>query len=234
MKLSVIIPAYNEEQTIKEIIRRVQAVKIDKEIIVVDDGSIDGTTEILKQLRESNSEIKVHFCPKNRGKGAAIKAGLSYVTGNIVLIQDADLELNPEEYHNLIKPIVKGEAKVIYGSRFRKKIDGLSLYTYLGNKIVTLATNLLYRIKLTDQATGYKVFATDVIKSISLECDGFEFCSEVTAKARRLGYDIAEVPISYFPRARQAGKKVRWQDGFKALYTLLKYRFARIKSIKAN
>jgi len=224
LKISVIIPAYNEKNTIEEVIRRVLEVNIPKEIIVVDDGSVDGTTEILQKIQKENGQIKVEYLTENQGKGAAIQAGLKEITGDIVIIQDADLELNPHEYSTLIKPIVEKKAKVVYGSRFLNKVNGLSTFSYVGNKAVTWATNFLYGTHLTDQATGYKVFESDVIRRIPLERRGFEFCSEVTAKVRRLGYDIVEIPVSYVPRPKEEGKKVTWKDGFKALQTLWKYR----------
>lgn len=233
LKLSVIIPAYNEKTTIEEIIRRVSEVDISKEIIAVDDGSTDGTTELLQKIEKSDSNhIKVVFLPDNRGKGAAVQAGLEHISGDIVIIQDADLELDPEEYPKLVEPILEGKAEVVYGSRFLKPVDGISFLSYAGNKVVTWATNLLYHTKLTDQATGYKVFNSDVIKNIWLESVRFEFCSEITAKVKRLGYDIIEIPVSYLPRSKKSGKKVRFRDGFKAIWTLLKYRFAQLESLR--
>lgn len=224
MKLSIIIPAYNEIKTIKEIIKLVQKVKINKEIIVVDDGSKDGTREILKSL--NNNEIKVIFHKKNQGKGAAIRTGIRFVTGNIVIIQDADLEYDPKDYYKLVKPILEGKAKVVYGSRLLnpKFKSGYSLNLF-ATKLLTKMSNILYNANITDEPTCYKVFKTDVLKSINLKCKKFEFCPEVTAKVRKKGYGIYEVPINYYPRSIEEGKKINWKDGVQAIWTLIKYRF---------
>lgn len=238
MKLSVIIPVYNENATIRDVLDIVGGLDIAKEIIVVDDGSNDGTRETLVNL--SMDGIKKCFHSKNRGKGAAIRTGLAKVTGDIVIIQDADLEYNPEEYHQLIQPILEGEAEVVYGSRFLGRLDhkGISLHFYyvlffgvrhytffLGVKLLNLLTRLLYGVKVTDEATCYKVFKTDVIRDIELKCERFEFCPEVTAKVCKKGYKIHEVPISYVGRSFKEGKKINWKDGIEAIYTLIKYRF---------
>lgn len=222
MKLSVIMPVYNEQQTIREILKRVRAVDIEKEIIVVDDGSTDGTRRILKDF--SQNGIKIFHHAKNIGKGAAIRTGLEHVTGNLVIIQDADLELDPNEYHKLIEPIINGKTEVVYGSRELGKNKMLYLRFYLGGRLLTFITNILYKAQITDEPTCYKVFKTNVLKNIKLECTGFEFCPEVTAKICRQGYKIYEVPISYNPRSVQQGKKISWKDGVKAIYTLFKYR----------
>lgn len=232
MKLSVIIPVYNEQETILEIIRRVKAVKIPKEIILVDDFSKDGTRDILKGIKDKN--IKIVFHERNFGKGHAIRTGLSHVTGDIVIIQDADLEYDPEEYKKLIEPIEKGIAKVVYGTRFPKRkghpsilhpYSSLSNPYYVANKILTTASNLLYNAGITDEPTCYKVFSADVLKNLNLKCERFEFCPEVTAKVRKKGYTIYEVPISYSPRSVNEGKKINWKDGLEAIWTLIKYRF---------
>ncbi|MFQ5575106.1 MAG: glycosyltransferase family 2 protein [Terriglobia bacterium] len=224
MKLSVIIPAFNEKNTISEVVETVAALDLPKQIIVVDDGSDDGTTEILERLRSTVRGLNVQFLKRNSGKGAAIHQGLTQVRGDIVIIQDADLELDPGEYPRLIEPIVKGEADVVYGSRFLTPVDGLSRFSLVGNKVITWLTNRLYGLRLTDQATGYKVFRANVIKRVPLECRGFEFCSEVTAKIARMGHEITEVPVSYIPRPKEEGKKVSWRDGVTAVRTLLRYR----------
>jgi glycosyltransferase involved in cell wall biosynthesis len=224
MKLSVIIPAYNECQTIAEVIRRVKAVDLDKEIIVVDDGSSDGTVEILRDLMEDESLI-VHESKINLGKGAAVRIGLKYITGDIVIIQDADLELDPNEYYQLIKPISQGQTKVVYGSRFLGKNPGVPLLTLLANKFLVMFTNLLYGSSLTDMETAYKVFSPDVLDRIKLRCLGFELEPEITAKFLKAGLQIVELPIRYQPRTVQGGKKINWHDGIRAIWTLIKYRF---------
>ena len=238
MKLSVIIPVYNEKTTIRDVLNTVEELDISKEIIVVDDGSNDGTRETLVNL--SVDGIKKCYHSRNRGKGAAIRTGLAKVTGDIVIIQDADLEYNPEDYHQLIQPILDGEAEVVYGSRFLHRSDhkGISLHFYyllsfgvrhytffLGVKMLNLLTRVLYGASLTDEATCYKVFKTDIIRDIELECERFEFCPEVTAKVCKKGYKIHEVPVSYVGRTFKEGKKISWKDGIEAIYTLIKYRF---------
>lgn len=223
--ISVIIPVFNEKKTIKEIIRRVQKLKIKKEIIIVDDFSTDGTREIIKKLKSKNT--KMIFLNRNHGKGYAIREGLKYTKGKIIIIQDADLEYNPKDYYKLIAPLISKKSKIVYGTRFPKgrKIKGISPIFLLGNKILTFTANLLYSTNITDEATCYKVFDFRLIKSLNLKSKRFEFCPEVTAKLRKKGYKILEVPISYNPRAKKEGKKIKWKDGFNAIYTLIKYRF---------
>ncbi len=224
MKLSVIIPVYNERETIAEVITRVKAVALNKEIIVVDDGSTDGTVEILRDQRKGQVLI-VHESKINAGKGAAVRIGLKYVTGDIVVIQDADLELNPDEYHQLIRPILSGETKVVYGSRFLRKNPGIPLLTLLANKFLVMLTNLLYGTSLTDMETCYKVFSAEVLEKIPLRSVGFELEPEITAKFFKAGFRIVEVPVEYHPRTVEGGKKINWRDGIKAIQTLVKYRF---------
>ncbi len=226
IKLSVIIPVYNEEKTVKEIVQRVMAVNVPKEIIIVDDYSSDKTREILKELK--NNKIKIILQDKNYGKGYAIRTGLNYATGDIVIIQDADREYDPEDYPKLIKPIVEGKTKVVYGTRFPKGCKTPSIFTnkfFLANRVLTWASNLLYNAHITDEPTCYKVFASEVIKNLNLKCERFEFCPEVTAKVRKSGNEILEVPISYHPRNEDEGKKIKWKDGLEAIWTLIKYRF---------
>lgn len=225
MEISVIIPCYNEKKTILKIIKLVKAVKIDKEIIIVDDFSTDGTRDILKKIKDK--EVKIIYQPRNYGKGMAIRTGITHVSGDIIIIQDADLEYDPQDYYKLIEPIVQGKAKVVYGTRFPrgKKRPGLFNPYFMANRILTAAANVLYLARITDEPTCYKVFSSDVLKSINLKCERFEFCPEVTAKVRKLGYKIVEVPIAYYPRSVKEGKKIKLKDAFEAFWVLLKYRF---------
>lgn len=225
-KLSVIIPVYNEKDTIKEVIKKVKEINISKEIILVDDFSKDGTREFLKKLKDK--EVKVIFHEKNHGKGYAIRTAISKVSGEVVIIQDADLEYDPKDYLKLIKPILEGHAKVVYGTRFPKGHNKTSIFKnkhYLANKILTLTANLLYNAKITDEATCYKVFDAELLKNITLKCNRFEFCPEVTAKVRKKGHKIMELSISYYPRTEKQGKKIKTRDGFEAMWALVKYRF---------
>ncbi len=204
-------------------LEQVHNVPIDKEIIVVDDGSTDGTAEILAGERRF-PEVRFISYEINRGKGWAIRKGLEHVAGDIVIIQDADLELDPNEYHALLEPILQGKTGVAYGSRFLRPSANIPHLIRIANRILAFTTNLLYGSRLTDEATAYKVFRTDILRSIPLACERFEFCPEVTAKLLRAGHTIIEVPISYNPRTAQEGKKVTWRDGLIALFVLLKYR----------
>ena len=229
MKLSVIIPVYNEESTIAEVIDRVSALEVpgfEKEIIVADDGSRDESPTIIDGYRRKYPNIiKVHTSLINLGKGAATRFGLEYATGDVTLIQDADLELQPEEYPRLVEPILRGETDVVYGSRFRGAAKNIPFKTRAANWVLTRFTNLLYGSKLTDMATAYKVFRSEAIKGLRLRSARFEFEPEVTAKLLTSGYKIVEVPISYHPRSVAEGKKIGWIDGIEYIYTLLKYRF---------
>jgi glycosyltransferase involved in cell wall biosynthesis len=222
--LSVVVPCYNERTTIEEIIRRVLAVPIRTELIVVDDGSKDGTRDILTELaRELN--FKLIFQPQNAGKGAALRRGFQEVTGDLVVIQDADLEYSPEEFPELIELICEGRADVVYGSRFLGRHRVFMFTHYIGNRIVTLLTNVLYNTMLTDMETCYKVMRTEVLRSFTLESDGFGIEPEMTAKIFKRGYRVYEVPITYDGRGYDEGKKITWRDGIVALWVLLKYRF---------
>lgn len=231
MKLSIIIPIYNEYHNIDEVIAKIKRVKLpleitDTEMILIDDGSSDGTIKKLEKYK-SDPAVVVHASRLNFGKGTATRVGLTYVTGDVVLIQDADHEYDPNDYPALLKPIIESGAKVVYGSRFmnKKKIKGMKFQNLLANKILKISANILYKAKLTDEATAYKMFRTEVLKSIDLKSKRFEFCPEVTAKVLKKGYQIVEVPISYHGRTVEEGKKIKWYDGFEAIWTLIKYRF---------
>lgn len=223
MILSVIIPAYNEAETIREIVERVKQVDVEKEIIVVDDGSTDGTTKILESLQSPG--VTTAFHERNQGKGAAIRTGVERATGDYVIIQDADLEYDPHEYSILLAPLLGGKADVVYGSRFKGKLERMSPVQWLGNRFLTLTTNLLYGTALSDMETCYKVIPTRILKDIKLESRGFEFEPEITAKLLRRGYRILEIPISYVGRSSNEGKKIGWRHGWPALRALVKYRF---------
>jgi glycosyltransferase involved in cell wall biosynthesis len=241
MKLSIIIPVYNEEKTVKElisIVKKVDTKDVSKELVVVDDGSKDNTVNILKNI----TGIKLIIHKKNAGKGAAVRTGIKHSTGDIIIIQDADLEYNPNDYYKLIKPIIDKKTKVVYGSRYlsaeQKRSNWLiasnflkakhtkAYFTaYLGGRFLTFLANFLYRGNITDEPTCYKVFKADVLKSINLKCKRFEFCPEVTAKVLKKGYKIFEIPTPYKPRSFEEGKKINWKDGLEAIWTLIKYRF---------
>jgi len=221
-KVSVIIPVYNEQDTVAETISRVRASPVEKEIIVVDDASTDGTSEVLESLQ--GADLRVVRQPRNMGKGAAIRRGLEMATGDIILIQDADLEYDPADYPALIAPIVSGKAKVVYGTR-APRFQGMRWPHRVFNWIAARLVNLLFGSRITDEATCYKVFRADLIRAIPLKCRRFEFCPEVTAKLLKRGFAIHEVPVNYQARAIGAGKKIRWWDGVVALWTLVKYRF---------
>lgn len=223
MRLSVIIPVYNEKSTILKVIEKVKKVPIEKEIIIVDDGSTDGTKEILRNLKNEN--IKIIFKEKNEGKGSAIREGLKYITGDIIVIQDADLEYNPNDWLKMIEVVKKRNADIVYGSRILGKNKKSSFFFYLGGRLLSILANILYNAKITDEPTCYKMFRKEVLNSITLKCKKFEFCPEFTAKVRKKGYRIYEVPISYNPRSIKEGKKIRLKDGLIAIWTLIKYRF---------
>jgi len=221
--LSVVMPVYNERTTIEEIVRRVLAVPLRIELIVVDDGSTDGTSEMLDSLQR---ELKFTLLrQKNAGKGAALRRGFAAVTGDLVVVQDADLEYSPEEYPQLIELICDGKADVVYGSRFLGRHRAFMFAHYIGNKFLTLATNILYNTMLTDMETCYKAMRTDVIRSMTLKSNGFGIEPELTAKIFKRGYRVYEVPITYAGRNYDQGKKITWTAGFGALWVLLKYRF---------
>jgi glycosyltransferase involved in cell wall biosynthesis len=225
--LSVIVPVYNERNTVAEIVRRMRRVELplDAEIVMVDDASWDGTSDILKALEDSTVRIVSH--PKNAGKGAAIRTGLAHVRGDLVLIQDADLEYDPDDWPRLLSPVLKGKAQVVYGSRFTGERRNMLFTHWLGNRFLSLVTNILYNTTLSDMETCYKLFDRRVLDGITIESDSFDFEPEITAKVLRKGVRIYEVPISYAGREYSEGKKITWKDGFRALYTLVRYRFWR-------
>jgi len=223
MKLSVIIPVYNEKNTIEKLLDKVLAVPLEKEVILVDDCSKDGSREILKNMNRSG--VVTVFHDVNKGKGAAIRTGLQYVTGDVIVIQDADLEYDPNEYLKLIEPIKSGHADVVYGSRFSGKTEKMSLSHYLGNKALTIATNVLYGTKLTDMETCYKMVKAPIFKAMKLRANRFDFEPEITAKLLKNGKRIIEIPISYEGRHWTEGKKITWKDGIAALWSIIKYRF---------
>ncbi len=222
--LSVVMPCYNERDTIEEIIRRVLAVPIRTELIVVDDGSKDGTRDILSRLQQE-LQFKLVFQPANAGKGSALRRGFEEVTGHLVVIQDADLEYSPEEFPELIELICDGRADVVFGSRFLGRHRVFMFSHYLGNRLVTFMTNVLYNTMLTDMETCYKVMRTEVLRSMTLQSNGFGIEPEMTAKIFKRNYRVYEVPITYDGRGYEEGKKITWRDGFVALWVLLKFRF---------
>jgi dolichol-phosphate mannosyltransferase len=224
-ELSVIIPCYNEADHIQRVLDAVKnGGDFVKEIIVVDDCSSDHTRDILGQY-SGDDQIVVHLMECNSGKGAAIRAGLEYVTREIVIIQDADLEYDPKEYSSVIRPIIEGSTNVVYGSRFKGSITGMRVQNRIANYLLTWTANMLYGAHISDEATCYKAFRTDVIKNLPLKCMRFEFCPEVTAKLLKRKIAIEEVPITYSGRTIADGKKISWKDAFEAIWTLIKYRF---------
>jgi glycosyltransferase involved in cell wall biosynthesis len=233
MKISILVPVYNEFLTLPLVVQRVLAAPLPerctREIVIVDDGSDDGTTELLDQYKDSPLVV-VHHSIVNMGKGAALRIGIAKSTGDVLLVQDGDLEYDPKDYVKILEPLVSGRAQVVYGSRFLNPVKGMKKRNWVANKILTLAANLLYGARITDEATAYKAFTREVAGAVSLRCVRFEFCPEFTAKVRRLGYSILEVPISYNPRGILEGKKIRWQDGVEALWTLIKYRGTAARS----
>jgi len=223
-KLSVLIPVYNERATLAEIVRRCRAVELDceREIIIIDDGSTDGSAEIAKSLADST--VKAILLPANSGKGAAVRRGIEEATGDYILIQDADLEYDPEDWKKLIAPVEAGKAEVVYGSRFTGERRNMLFWHWVGNRFLSFVTNLLFNSTLSDMETCYKLFPADLLKSLDLKAKRFEFEPEVTAKVLKRRIRIYEVPISYTGREVEEGKKISWKDGFIALWTLLRER----------
>jgi glycosyltransferase involved in cell wall biosynthesis len=232
VKLSVLVPVYNEESTLQEVVRRVRSIELPKEIILVDDGSKDRSREILTQLQQQSerapdplNEVRVFFQPANQGKGAAIKVALDHARGDVIIIQDADLEYDPADYPALLEPIERGLADVVYGTRFAGGGAHRVLFFWhsLGNRMLTLVSNMLTNLNLSDMEVGYKMFRAEVLKSIKLESKRFGFEPEVTLKLAKKGYRFYEVPISYHGRTYQEGKKITWKDGVSALYYMLRF-----------
>ncbi len=223
--LSVIMPVFNERSTVAEVVRRARRVDLplDLELIAVDDGSSDGTDKVLGALSDSTVRIVTHAA--NRGKGAAIRSGLALARGDVVLIQDADLEYDPEDWPKLLDPLLRGKAQVVYGSRFTGERKNMLPLHWIGNRFLSLVTNVLYSSTLSDMETCYKLFDRRVLEGLTVESDRFDFEPEITAKVLRRGYRIYEVPISYAGREVSEGKKITWRDGFGALRALVRYRF---------
>jgi glycosyltransferase involved in cell wall biosynthesis len=224
MKLSVVMPVYNEAATIEQAVRRVLESEFDKELIIVDDGSTDGTRDILRNLHDPRTKVFYH--DRNQGKGASLQTGFSHISGDVVIVQDADLEYHPRDYAALIRPIADGDADVVYGSRF---LGGphrvLYFWHFVGNLLLTTVTNLLYNVNLSDMETGYKAFRREVLNRITLRARSFDFEVEFTAKAIKQKFRLYETPVSYAGRTYAEGKKIGWKDGVQALACLLKYRF---------
>lgn len=225
--LTVAIPAYNERETLREILARIRAVPLPMEIIIVDDGSTDGTREILHdEIEGKYDNVRVLYHEQNQGKGAAILTAIRYATGDFLIVQDADLEYNPEEYVNLLPPLVEGKADVVYGSRFQGSVRDMKFANLMANRILTIATNILFPgAGITDEATCYKMFRLSLLKTLPLKARRFDFCPEITAKVLKRGCHIHEVPIHYVARSVSQGKKIRWTDGVDALWALIRYRF---------
>ena len=236
-KVSIVVPVYNEESTLAKIVERVLAVEmpsdpasgrpVAREVILVDDGSHDASADIATKLSEKHPEVRVFINPENHGKGYALRTGFAQVTGDIILVQDADLEYDPSDYPTLLEPILSGKADVVYGSRVLGPGPQGTWMFYLGGRLVSLATNVLFGSDITDEPTCYKVFRRSVLDRFELTCTGFEFCPEFTAKALRAGFAIHEVPIHYDPRSAAEGKKISWVDGIEAIWTLLRCRLSR-------
>jgi len=227
MKLSVIVPVFNEEKTVTAILDLLVSVNVgaDLEIIIVDDGSTDATAERIRAWAGGRQNVVTAFHGANRGKGAAVRTGIGLVTGDVAVVQDADLEYDPADFKAMLEPIRAGRADVVYGSRVLSKAPYAHLRYYLGGRLLSAVTNLLFRTQITDEPTCYKMFRAGVLRSMDLVSDGFEFCPEITARTALAGIPIHEVPIRYHPRSIGEGKKIRWHDGLKALWVLVRYRF---------
>jgi glycosyltransferase involved in cell wall biosynthesis len=242
VKVSIIIPVYNERPILADVVRRVVGAALppgcQREVIVVDDGSTDGSGALLDR-EFGGGEIVVHHSATHVGKGSAVRAGIARASGDVILVQDGDLEYDPDDYREILTPITHGthdaDVDVVYGSRFLPEVKaanlrGMKWSNRMGNRMLTVAANLLFGADITDEATGYKAFRAPLLKNLTLSCRRFEFCPEVTAKIRRLGYVIHEVPIHYSARGVQQGKKIRYRDGVEALWTLIKWRLLPVRS----
>jgi glycosyltransferase involved in cell wall biosynthesis len=226
MLLSIVIPVYNEKNTVLDIIKKIDSLptRLNRELIIVDDGSTDGTREILKSL-ENRNDVKLIYKESNSGKGDSLKVGFKNSKGDYVIVQDADLEYEPEDYFKLLEAIDGKDNTIIYGSRFMGHYEEMSPLHYYGNKFLTLITNILYGVELSDMETCYKLFPGSFIRSLNLKANRFDFEPEITAKVLKSGYKIIEVPIRYYGRKHSEGKKITWKDGFNAIYSLVKYKF---------
>lgn len=226
MLLSIVIPVFNENKTLKAIIEKIDSLpkELERELVLVDDGSTDGSRDILKEL-ESRKDTKVIYKEKNTGKGDSLKVGFKNTKGDFVIVQDADLEYDPKDYEVLLTAIQNKANTVVYGSRFRGKYQDMSSLHYYGNKFLTIFTNILFGVSLTDMETCYKLFPGDFIRNLQLQANRFDFEPEITAKIIKNGYKIVEVPINYYGRTHLEGKKITWKDGFNAIWSLIKYRF---------
>ncbi len=229
--LTIIVPVFNERNTVGEAIRRVReaSLTIEREIVIIDDGSVDGTLDIVRRL--SDSTVRVVSFPDNRGKGAAVRRGIEEAKGDLIVVQDADLEYDPRDLGRLLRPLLEGQARVVYGSRFTGERRNMFFWHWVGNRFLSLATNVLFNTTLSDMETCYKMFDADLLRSLKLTSDRFEFEPEVTAKALRLGERIWEVPITYAGREVHEGKKITWRDGLPALSMLIRVRLASKASI---
>lgn len=226
MKLSVVIPVYNEKNTIRDLVKLVKSVEgIDMEIVIVDDASKDGTVEILREMQKEQPDLKVFYKDVNKGKGDTLKVGFKMTTGDYVIVQDADLEYDPQDYHKLLRVLDEGNVDVVYGSRFSGNYEDMTNLHYFGNKLLTMITNLLFGVLLTDMETCYKLMPGDFVRKLNIKSPRFDFEPEITAKILKSGLRIKEVPISYKGRSKFEGKKISWKDGFAALATLIKFRF---------
>jgi len=227
MKLSIVMPVYNEAATVAEIAKKVMRLDIDKELIIVNDASTDSTASELEKVRREFPEVTVIHLPRNRGKGFALREGFKHVTGGAVVVQDADLEYDPRDLRKMLAVIEAGKGDVVYGSRVLGRNRMSHLRYYVGGRLLSVLTNILYGCSITDEPTCYKMFKREILDEINLECNGFEFCPEFTAKVLKAGHKIIELPIRYNPRRIAEGKKIRWHDGLTAIWTLIKLRVGK-------
>lgn len=228
MKVSFVMPIYNEEELLGEVLRRIRALALDKELILVDDYSRDATPQILEREKAQHPDDTVVLRhERNQGKGAAIRTGIEHATGDVVIIHDADLEYRPEEVPEVLRPIFEGRTNVAYGSRFLGRVEGMRLVNRVANRLLAALVSILYGARITDEATAYKAFRREIIQTTPLTCRRFEFCPEVTAKVLKRGEKIVEVPVTYVARTFEEGKKIGWRDFFTAVWTLVRFRFVK-------